>query len=327
VTRGLVFGKFLPYHAGHAYLIRSARAAVDELTVLVCTLQREPIDGALRHAWVAASHPDCIVRHVAEEVPQTPDEHPDFWAIWVDLIRRHAGSVDVVFTSEHYGDALAFHLGARHVCVDRPRATYPVSGSAVRTDPIAQWEFIPPAVRPWYVRRVAIVGAESTGKTTLAARLADAFSTVWVAEFGRGYCEGIDPRTLALADFDAIGRGQLEAEDGAAAQANRMLICDTELHTTCTWSEMIAGTTPPWLAEQARARRYDLVLLLADDVPWVDDGTRVLADRRREHTERLRAALTAAGQPYVELRGPFEGRLREAIAHVRALATSLATPP
>lgn len=51
MLRGLVLGKFMPYHAGHAHLIRTARASVDELTVLVCSIAREPIDGVLRHHW------------------------------------------------------------------------------------------------------------------------------------------------------------------------------------------------------------------------------------------------------------------------------------
>jgi HTH-type transcriptional repressor of NAD biosynthesis genes len=99
-SRGLVLGKFLPYHAGHAHLIRSARAGVDALTVLVCSVAREPIPGGHRYQWVRASHPDCRVVHVSEEVPQAPEDDPAFWPIWIDLVRRYAGDVDVVFTSE-----------------------------------------------------------------------------------------------------------------------------------------------------------------------------------------------------------------------------------
>jgi len=289
------------------------------LTVLVCSIQRETIDGAIRYAWVRSSHPDCHVVHVAEEVPQAPDEDPRFWPIWVDLIRRYAGEVDVVFTSESYGDELAARLGAAHVCVDQARTKVPVSGTAIRSDPMANWEFIPPLVRPWFVRRVAILGAESTGKTTLAERLAGVFETAWVPEYGREYCEGMDARDLVLADFDAIGRGQIKVEEEAASKANRVLICDTELLTTCTWSDMIVGARPGWLDAQARRQRYHLVLLLGDDVPWINDGTRVLGERRTEHTRRLRAALEEARQPYVELRGSFEDRLQDAIARVQAL--------
>lgn len=150
VIHGLVLGKFLPYHEGHAHLIRTARARVDELTVLVCSLSREPIPGALRHDWVSASHRDCRVVHVEEEVPQAPEEDPEFWTIRTDLIGRHAGRVDTVFTSEAYGDELARRLGAEHVCVDLERLAVPVSGTAVRADPLSNWQHIPVIVRPYF---------------------------------------------------------------------------------------------------------------------------------------------------------------------------------
>src|SRR5476649_1538413 len=195
MLHGLVIGKFLPYHRGHEHLIRVARAAVDELTILVCSIESEPIPGGVRHEWVRGANPTCRVIHVSEEVPQRPEDHPDFWAIWTDLVARHAGRVDVVFTSEHYGAELAARLGARHECVDLDRRQVPVSGSAIRADPMANWDYLPEHVRPYFVRRVAVVGPESSGKTTLAQHLAEQFDTVWVREFGREYCEGRDARS------------------------------------------------------------------------------------------------------------------------------------
>jgi HTH-type transcriptional regulator, transcriptional repressor of NAD biosynthesis genes len=313
MTRGLVLGKFLPYHAGHAHLVRSARAEVDELVVLVCSIAREPIPGAQRYRWVRDAHPDCRVVHVAEEVPQAPEDHAEFWPIWTDLIARYAGPVDTVFTSEGYGDELARRVGARHVCVDRSRRTVPVSGTAIRADPMRHWEFIPPVVRPHFVRRVALLGTESTGKTTLAEYLARRFDTVMVPEYGRPYCDTRPALTLALPDFEAIAWGQATWEDDAACCANRVLICDTELHTTATWSDLVVGARPSWLTAAARARRYELVLLLHHaETPWVDDGTRVLSGRREEHTRLLRAELDAAGRTYHELGGSFADRQREA---------------
>ena len=319
MRRGLVLGKFLPYHAGHAHLIRAARAQVDELVVLVCSVEREPIPGALRFRWVRDSHPDCRVVHVAEEVPQAPEDDPEFWPIWTDLIARHAGDIDVVFTSEDYGDELARRIGARHVCVDRERLTVTASGRAVRAAPFRQWDLNPPTVRPYYALRVALLGTESTGKTTLAERLAKRFGTVMVEEFGRPYCETRPAMSLEPVDFEVIAWAQAVLEDEAAENANCVLICDTDLHTTATWSDIVVGTRPDWLTAAARARHYDLVLLLDDDVPWIADGTRVLQDRRAEHTRRLREELDAAGRHYIVLSGEFSERGREAERLVAAL--------
>ena len=327
MTRGLVLDKFLPYHTGHAHLIRAARAEVDELVVLVCSVEREPIPGALRFRWVRDSHPDCRVIHVAEEVPQAPEDHPEFWPIWTDLVARHAGVVDVVFTSEAHGDELARRIGARHVVVDQPCLTMQALGDAIRAEPLRHWELIPRAVRPHYVRRVALLGTESTGKTTMAERLAERFETVMVGELGRPYCETRPAMSLELVDFEAIAWGQATWEEDAALNANRVLICDTELHTTATWSDLVVGTRPEWLTAAARARHYDLVLLLDDDVPWIADGTRVLRDRRVEHTRRLREELDAAGRRYTMLSGEFAERGREAERLVGALLTTGAPLP
>lgn len=317
MRRGLVLGKFLPYHRGHAHLIHTARVQVDELVVLVCSIRREPIPGALRYAWVRDAHPDCRVVHVAEEVPQAPEEDECFWPIWTDLIQRYAGAVDVVFTSEAYGDELGCRIGARHVCVDRARRVVPISGTAARNDPLGQWDYLAPQTRAYFARRVAIVGPESVGKTTLAEQLARDLSTTWVPEFGRAYTDGRDSRELSLGDFKAIAWGQAVWEDDAAAHANRVLICDTELHTTCTWSDLIVGARPSWLTDAARSRRYDLVLLLDDDIPWVNDGTRVLAAQRREHLHRIREELIAAGRRFVVVRGDGAQRRAAALRHIR----------
>jgi len=262
------------------------------------------------------------VIHVSEEVPQSPEDHPDFWAIWTDLVRRYVGRVDVVFTSEAYGDELARCLSAQHVCVDPQRLHVPVSGTAIRDDPFTHWDFVPPVVRPTYAHRVAILGAESTGKTMLAEGLARMFDTNWVREFGRAYCEERDPLRLTLEDFDAIARGQMSAEDDGARSANRVLICDTDVRTTATWSELIRGSRSAWLARMAATRQYSHALLLGDDVPWINDGTRVLRDARSRHTNLLEDELRATNQPYTRIDGPFEQRLGKAAAIVdRVLQT------
>src|SRR5262249_17232108 len=152
-STGLILGKFLPPHAGPVHLVRTALAQVDGLSVLVCSLAREPIPGALRHAWMRELFPSAEVIHVDEELPQEPAEDPRFWERWTAAIRRVVPrGPDLVFTSEDYGDELARRLGARHVCVDRARAEFPVSGTDVRRDPLAAWRFLPPPVRAHFVK-------------------------------------------------------------------------------------------------------------------------------------------------------------------------------
>ena len=151
MTTGFILGKFLPLHRGHMHLIDYGRRRVDQLTVLVCSLKREPIPGELRYQWVKDLFPDVNVQHYGEDIPQYPEEHPDFWGIWLRTIRLFVPTgPDVVFTSETYGDQLAEVLGARHECVDIARSTFPVSGTALRNDPRKYWDLIPPLVQAYY---------------------------------------------------------------------------------------------------------------------------------------------------------------------------------
>src|SRR4051812_5590128 len=154
---GLVLGKFMPLTNGHRHLIDTARRQVDELTILVCSLARDPIDGDRRYRWVRECYPDARVVHITDELPSYPHEHPDFWALWRACIARVALPIDVVFTSEDYGDRLAAELGARHVLVDAARQIVPISATRVRAAPLACWEYLPPCVRPYYVKRVLLV--------------------------------------------------------------------------------------------------------------------------------------------------------------------------
>jgi NadR type nicotinamide-nucleotide adenylyltransferase len=227
---------------------------------------------------------------------------------------------DVVFTSEAYGPRYAHFLQARHVSVDPGREHVPVSGTAVRADPWGMARFLDPVVRAWFVRRVCVVGAESTGTTTLCQDLAHHYGCPWVPEYGRAYCaergDAIDWRS---ADFERIARRQLADEDAAARAADRLLICDTDALATSIWHERYLGTRSPLLEHLAAARRYDLYLLTSDDIPFEQDGTRDGEHVRGWMSQRFREELAQRPEPWVELRGDRAHRLAKATDHVDTL--------
>ena len=321
MTTGMLLGKFLPPHLGHVYLVEFARHFVDQLTVVVCSLRREPIPGELRYDWMRELFPFDHVVHLTEELPQEPSEHPDFWALWQRALQRVLPCrPDHVFASEPYGRPLAETLGGSFVPVDVARVIVTCSGTAIRTDPMANWEFLPRCVRPYFLRRVCVFGPESTGKTTLARRLAKHFSTVTVPEYARTLIEMQQGR-IAAPDMLLIARGQTASEEALARNAHRLLICDTDARSTCIWSAVLFGTCSEALRALADTRRCDLYLLLDVDVPWVADVARYLPENRRDFFNRCESELRAAGLPYLVIRGDWDQRFeqaRHAVADVLA---------
>jgi HTH-type transcriptional regulator, transcriptional repressor of NAD biosynthesis genes len=313
---GMLLGKFLPPHLGHVYLVEFARRYVEDLAVVICSLAREPIPGTLRHAWMRELFPDARVLHLTDELPQEPSEHPLFWDMWREsLLRILPSAPDCVFASEAYGAKLAEVLGAEFVPVDPGRSIVPVSGTAIRNDPLAQWRYLPRCVRPYFVRRFCVFGPESTGKSSLAVRLARHYDTVAVPEYARTLLES-RPGPVTAADIARIAFGQAASEEALAREANRLLVCDTDLLTTVIWSEALFGDCPTWIREEAERHTYDLYLLLDVDVPFVPDPVRYLPGERESFLARSLEALESRGRRYVRLYGTWDERFEQAVAAI-----------
>ncbi len=316
----MILGKFLPPHRGHQFLVDFARHYVRQLTVLVCTLDREPIAGDLRYRWMCEMfpHDDVRIVHVTEDLPQEPADHADFWNIWKRVVTEAVGGpIDLVLTSEDYGDQLSRTLNAESVVVDRGRELMPISGTMIREDPMRHWAMLPECVRPHYVKRVCITGPESTGKSTLTHDLACHYNTTYAWEYARPL---LDPKGGACepADIDKIAVGQLATEDAMARQANRVLFCDTNALLTTVWSRTLFRSCPAWIDELARSRTYDLTLLLDTDVPWVDDDQRYFPDepRRRAFFNQCVNAHDEANVPYTLISGDWDQRFAQAVEAV-----------
>ena len=337
--RGLVVGKFCPLHLGHELLIRRATQACRELLVVSYTKPEFPgLEPARREGWLRAQFPQAHIvvlddarlaalgaaRGVpARTLPHNEDDgelHRHFmgWLCWTVLDLP----VDAVFSSEDYGPGFArvlqqhYAQGAvAHVSVDRARTLVPVSGTLVRQDPHARGALLSPVVRASFVRRVCVLGGESSGKTTLAQALARHFDTAWVAEYGRELWESQDG-ILSYDDLLKIGREQLRREAAAAGQARRWLFCDTSPLTTYFYCVEMFGRAEAALLELA-GHDYDLVVLCAPDFPFIQDGT------RRDDSFRLRqhawyqAELARRGIAFVHVAGSVDERVRQ-VAQVLA---------
>lgn len=315
-TRGFLLGKFLPPHAGHVFLCRTALGLCDKLTVLVCSLEREPVNGALRHGWMQALLPEARVLHHSADVPQEPGEHPDFWAIWRQICREaHREPIDYVFGSEPYVVRLAQELGARAKLIDPERLAFPVSGTAIRQNPAAHWDMIPGPVRPHYQTRIVLAGAESTGKSTLAGQLAAHFRTRHVPEYGRVYDAWRDAAWTPRS-FDEIEAGHQAMRRAIAPMAGPLLIEDTDELVTRVWEHALTGAAA---ARPRPAQLADLYLLLDTDLPWVDDGVRYqsASTARNAFQAAVERELHDAGVHWRRVTGSGPDRLHNAITAIR----------
>jgi HTH-type transcriptional regulator, transcriptional repressor of NAD biosynthesis genes len=319
MTLGFIVGKFYPPHRGHKHLIETARRQVDRLIVMVAHHPTQTIPGELRKAWLEEIHPDC-------EIHLVPDELENDSQQWADFTVRYLGRApDVVFTSEDYGPEYARLMGSRHVMVDRERSTFPISATAVRLAPLDHWQWLAPCIRAHFVRRVVIIGAESTGKTTLAAHLARRLQTVWVPEYGREHWENkvagltMDdpPPSWTPEEFVHIAQEQQRRENLAARDANRVLICDTNAFATGTWHERYRGGRDARVDAIGAADKVDLYLLTAPDVPFVQDGFRDGEKIRKWMHGRFLEQLKGGPTPLVVLEGNYSARDKRAEAALR----------
>ena len=165
--------------------------------------------------------------------------------------------------------------------------------------------------------RVGVVGAESTGKTTLCARLAKHYGGDFVEEYGRTYTEARCGRgetgDWVAHEFEHIAKEQARLEELAAIGASDVLICDTDVLTTAIWHEHYLGEPAP---QWEMPNRIDLYLLAGLDVPFEQDDIRAGEHSRERMHARLLEELVKTGIPIVELRGSIAERERAAITAI-----------
>lgn len=184
---------------------------------------------------------------------------------------------------------------------------------------------MPTMVREQFLKRVCIIGTESTGKTTLTKLLAKHFQTSWVEEYGRTFCERElfgDETLLRFDDYGTIAAQRWIDEVAATKSANRVLLADTNALITNFYCKLYEGRTNPLVTEYEKLEDYDLILFLNDDVTWVADGLRINSDRSKTRP-LLDAYLTEVKPDYMEriryISGTYQERFNLAVTLIEDL--------
>ncbi len=318
---GLVIGKFYPPHKGHKYLIDYASAHSRTVIVLVCDSPKYAIPAHTRKKWLQEIHPAAEVR----VIPDIDDDNNSL--AWAHHTLQFLGRrPDIVFTSEAYGEKWAQFMGARHCMVDQLRARVPISATMVRADMLRQWQYLEPPVRQDLALRIVVVGAESTGTTTLSQDLAQHYKAPCVPELGRTYSDALlhVNHDWTNKDFAYIGREQQRLENKLARKSNGLLICDTNATATQLWQKRYLGHVSSAVVQLAAKDKADYYFLTGDEIPFVQDGTREGGQRRHTMHQDFVELLARGAGPYALLRGSRQHRLEQAITTIDKLITRTA---
>ena len=290
MTRAFVLMAAIPPTIGHLRLIQFAAALADEVCVIVGTQPGEPFPDervdAIRRATESLS--GVRIEQLHKTLPQRPEDAADFWPMWRGLLRGYGmRDGDVIVASENYGAKLAETSGGVFVPYDIDRSTTPVRATAVREDPIGHFAEILPEFQPVLRRRITVLGAESTGKTTLSKALAESLPGHWLPEWARPYLEHLPSPEITLDRMHVIWRAQKALQVAARALTDKpFIVQDTDLFATVGfWQAWEPASLPPALIEDALADRSDLYVMTPSNIPFAPDPLRYGGDVRETTDE------------------------------------------
>ncbi|HLG40257.1 MAG TPA: AAA family ATPase, partial [Chitinophagaceae bacterium] len=254
MKKGLVFGKFLPLHKGHLALIEFALKHCDHLYIVVCFSEKEPIDPITRKQWLhnaleTYSNVNIISFGYDEKtLPNTSISSRRVSEAWAKAFKRLLPDVDIIFTSEPYGEFVAEYMDVQHLSFNEQKNIFRVSARQIRDNPFKFWDFIPEHVRYWFIKKIAVVGTESTGKSVLSERLARYYNTIHVPEMAREIIETTDECTFEY--LQKIAELHAKEINDKTPGADKILFVDTDITITKSYSLFLFQkelVVEPWI--------------------------------------------------------------------------------
>jgi HTH-type transcriptional repressor of NAD biosynthesis genes len=323
MVKAFVFGKFLPFHKGHEAMIHFALSKCDFLTVLVCASDKETISGEVRKAWIEKTFPEQknmevrVFDYIEAELPNSSVSSTGISKIWAVVFKELFPDYSLVVTSEQYGFYLAEFMNIQHLPFDISKKLVPVSATSVRNDFVANWPYLPDAVKRDLVLKVVVLGTESTGKTTLTENLAAYFNCSKVMEAGRDLIP--DSNEFSINDLHLVAGVHAKRIDEAAAGSSPLVIIDTDIHITKSYCRFSFETDLEVGEDIYRSNKAQLYLYLNNDVDYFQDGTRLSKEDRDRLDLFHRKVLQEAKVNIIEIKGSWEERFQQAVGHIKQL--------
>jgi len=283
MIKGFIIMGARPLHKGHEALIDYGKSNCDKLIIFVSDPRLDnEIPLKYRLHWVLSTYLDdpqieVYGDYVDEPINISYDDKSKWWG---EYIKNRFPGINRVFSSEPYGELFAKTIGAESFIFNQGRSIIPVSATMIRNKPLTNWDLINSFAKDYFVKKICIIGTESTGKTVLCKQLAEHYNTVWVPEKGRELIK--DTETCTSEDLKIVGLEHAKSIKKHLRLANKVLFMDTDVNITKSYAKYLFNedlTFEPWIEE---ANKADLYIYLGKNAPYVDDGTRLPIEQRNE---------------------------------------------
>lgn len=317
-----VLGKFYPLHIGHLSLIDFAASVSEKLIVLVDNHVSYEISLEDRVRMIQDSFPHLEVRGIQESTFQEPAESPDFWDYWKNIINKYIPEEkESIIGSMDYVYSLAELLNIKPIVVDIEREGIDFSATKFRNNKKEEWHNLAPAAKALLSKKIAIMGAESSGKSTLIKRLATEFETKYVPEYGRTFAENLK-RDFEEKDFIQIAQLHEKHAMALAKYSNYLFFYDTEAITTLCWEEFLINKQSQEIETIIKNQNLDLYIIVPVQDKWVDDGVRYQAEKKQREIfrEKVKEACKKYNKKIIEIsEGNYEQVFEEVCRKIKEI--------
>lgn len=321
---GMYGGSFNPLHLGHVRCIIQAANQCEELILVISEgINRDEIDIRVRYRWVyqMTKHIGNVRLFVLQDTAKTKEAYTEeYWLKDAGKVKEFAGKkLDAVFCGSDY-DNNSFWAK----CYPEAETVYllrdDISSTKLRDNVMAHWEWLPNVVRPYYAKKVLLIGGESTGKSTLTINLANYYNTNYLEEVGRDISERSGTDMLMLPeDFTDILLIHKVREREALLHSNKVIFEDTDCLITKFYIQFLEGkgkAVNERLADAiSQLNNYDLILFLEPDVRFVQDGDRspVIAADREHYSNKIKELYKEREYNIEIISGDYQERFSQSV--------------